>query len=455
MINANNSASAVVLIAQAKNGSVQSYAFESDGGVFVGRSANCGMQLPGDSVSDIHCRVELCDGDLWIQDWMSKQGTFVDGTAIETKTLLEPLAICNLGDYVIKVQHNRSFESPEPESNLRDEIPGNDTTGTAHYEMSIEQAASTSVSTARHIPESDCLATIDTFELPSEPEPFDFDADFPEEETYDRETVDLLRAEIADLQAALAARDAEAEQDTRDLTSCESSIQVDSSDALLSRMQDLLDEAQRSDERVELLEEMLNASELANRSEHEERNQLEGWVGEIERRIGQREEEHSAELKLLQQRLDETLGQRDQLQRKLQMAASHGTAPKQYEETLENLQQQNRALREHLDAATKENAFLLKKIENTKSEESDSLREERAAIAQERAKISRLRFELSNRLKGLDDLPKQENEVDRETALRLKTLRQHLREIHEEEKREAEQASLATRVKKLWTRVEY
>ena len=46
-------------------------------------------------------------------------------------------------------------------------------------------------------------------------------------------------------------------------------------------MQELIEEANRSDERVAILEDLLHAAEDASRSEIEERAQLEAWVGDI------------------------------------------------------------------------------------------------------------------------------------------------------------------------------
>ena len=64
-------------------GSTHQYQLHSSQGVFVGKSSNCGLQLGGDGLSDIHCRIELEDGKVWVQDWMSAEGTRVNGQAID------------------------------------------------------------------------------------------------------------------------------------------------------------------------------------------------------------------------------------------------------------------------------------------------------------------------------------------------------------------------------------
>jgi DNA repair exonuclease SbcCD ATPase subunit len=229
----------------------------------------------------------------------------------------------------------------------------------------------------------------------------------------------------------------------------------EASDQVLQRMQELIDEANRSDERVAILEELLHAAEDASRSEIEERAQLEAWVGDIEKRVGQREEEHTAELESLRNRIDKSSEQQERLQQQLRHAATSGSAPQHYEDTLENLQQTNRQLQDDLTEAQKQCRVLEQRIQQQAEEGDETVRAERAAIAQEQAKVARLRFELSSKLAAIEEMPKSENNADRETAHRIQTLRQHLREIHEQEKKEEKEASLTTRLAKLWKRTEY
>ena len=66
-------------------GSTHEFPLLPNAGVFVGRSSNCRVQLAGDGLSDIHCRIELENGKVWVQDWMSAAGTQVNGETITTK----------------------------------------------------------------------------------------------------------------------------------------------------------------------------------------------------------------------------------------------------------------------------------------------------------------------------------------------------------------------------------
>ena len=263
----------------------------------------------------------------------------------------------------------------------------------------------------------------------------------------------MLQTEIEELKAALAQVDLERCDQPRDRGSDHSL--ADGTDEVLQRMQDLIDEANRSDERVSILEEILHASEEANRSEAEERKQLAAWLGDIENRVGQREDEHMAELEMLRQRLEKSIKQQEGLQRQLKHAADGGNALKHYEETLEHLQATNKTLQEELAQSQKQRLMLGQRLAQASSEQERDLREERANIAKEHAALARMRYEISSKLADVDDLPKTLNPVDTEAAHRIQTLRQHLREIHEQEKAEEKDASLTTRLAKLWKRIEH
>jgi hypothetical protein len=405
---------AYTIIAKRSAGGQCSYRLPHGEGVFVGRSGNCGFKLPDEGIADIHCRIEYEAGKLWIQDWMSNGGTRVNGDSIWTKVEIQPNDVIAIGAHLINFSVNDAdamADSPE---------------------------------------------ICDPVEQPEdEPEElFDLEVDFFDEDDevqYDAETVAILQAEIEQLRGELAQRDAEHSID--DIAD-DTPAQQEPEDEVLQRMQELIDEANRGDERVAILEEMLHAAEDANRSEQEERHQLEAWVGDIEKRIGQREDEHLAEIGLVRERLEESVSQQKRLQRQLKNAASGGDAPKQYEESLEQLQQANQELRDALAEAQQENLSLQQRAEQSGENQEQILREERANIAQEQAKVSRLRYELTAKLAAIEELPKSESNADQETSQRIKALRQHLREIHEQEKQEEREAPLTTRLAKLWKRME-
>ena len=426
-------------------------------------------------VAEIQCRIGFEDGKLYVQNWMSAEGTRVNGQPMSEKTEVGLGDMIQVGPYEIVVEGNSpESQGIEPPSHDRnDQRPDAISRESELAEPCTEPSPKPSHTVLESFGGDDESSTADSTTLVAdstplsrdtiEPSAADFDDDFfsfDEEETYDQETVALLRAEIEDLQAALAQRDAELHCQRADGSAEPSQAAATAGgqqppDEVLQRIQDLVDEANQSDERAAMLEEMLHSSEAANRSEQDERRELEAWVSDIEKRIGQREAEHAAEVEALRNRLEESKQQQSRLQHRIQDAAFVGSAPQHYEETLENLQTVNQELEEKLAESEKRRLAAEQQLEQRIGEQDRALREERASIAKERAKVSRLRFELSSKLSAIEELPKPENQADKETTHRIQILREHLREIHEQEKLAEKEAPLTTRLAKLWKRVEY
>ena len=296
-------------------------------------------------------------------------------------------------------------------------------------------------------------------------------AGFEDDEEIDPEIVQLLKSEIEDLRIQIAERDEqiatmerlsnlETELDQSTSPAAKEAEQSTASDELVTRVDDLLAELAEHDERVETLQELLQTAEIQNQAEREERNCLESWVGEIEQRIGQRESEWQAETDALRERLDSTSQQRDQLQQQLHAVSKRigGTTGQDAvpDETLQKLQKQNAELQTALEQSHKQCVSLTRQVDRLQSEEPESVQAERAELAKQKAEVSRIRFELSKRLQDVDEAPVRENQPDGEFTHKLQALRQHLREIHEEEKLEREQRgeSLFGRISGLWKRVE-
>ena len=231
--------------------------------------------------------------------------------------------------------------------------------------------------------------------------------------------------------------------------------QVDES-VLQVRVDELLAEAQEHDERIAALSDLVEAAEYKDQSQAEERLALEAWVGEIEQRIAQREFEWQAELDALQQQLEQTKAQRDATQKEMREIASRYDAPKAYQETLERLQSENAKLQEECESSRTQCVELQRQIDSVGGQEAIDLCEERTLLAKERAEISRLRFELSQKLSDVTEMPEPQHNDDREFAMRLRTLRTELRAINEQQRLEREEKgeSLISRISGLWKRVD-
>lgn len=443
--------SAATLTAEREDGERTVHHLAPGRSVLVGTSKDCGFRLQGKRVSSCHCLLSLEDGTLWVQDWASTSGTLINGEPVTAKVVVDPTAELCVGEYQISV----SFLSSSPFGELRGHDTSDDDRHLSGEEKSADRSGVDEVERFGATAEN-MMWTQD--ELIGEGE---FQPEALDTGSFEQETIALLRDEIDALQGMLAERDAQLAElsDGADRSSANRDVEKGEEDSgiLLARLEELLEEAACGDERVVVLEEMLRAAEEANQAEQEERNQLEAWVGDIERRIIQRDDLRNAEVEGLRGRLEEAIAERERVQHQLQQAASLGDAAKCYEETLDRLQHQNKSLQDKLAEMAAERAVLTKRLESTANQHDDAMREERAAIAQERAVVSRLRCELSSKLSALEDSPKPVNQAAKDAATRLQALREHLREIHVEEQQEnrgQQEATLTGRITRIWKRLE-
>lgn len=493
------------LLIERKSASTIKHTLDPGRSVFLGRSDSCGVQISGEGVAEIHCLIDVDGNGVAIQDWASESGTRVNGQLVEDRFELSSGDRIQLGEVAIQLLSDQR-ESVEPVAATPSDSEAMDDAESTCRESSIDQdktveslpaeshAASPEslIDTETHSahslqppvvsdpidkfegwPESASDRSEPTAEEDLDPEGLDEivgnsrDADLDDweigdEETFDAETVNLLKSEIEDLRIQLATRDEQiallsAEAGGESLVPNGQSVSEHSED-LVARMDSMLAEMAEHDERVLILQELLETAELQNQAEKEERNCLENWLGEIEQRIAQRESEWKAETDGLRERLEDACKERDLVQKQLQDVAKRYNAPQAAGETLERLQQQNASLQEELEKARREAAALHSQVENASNAEPEVLQEERAQLAKERADISRLRFQLSKQLSEINEteVPEAKDQPDREFAHRLRTLREHLREIHEEEKeqREVKGESLFGRISGLWKRVD-
>lgn len=475
----------VELVAWHPTGITLPFSVRADQSVLVGKSSNCGVRLQGHDISDIHCSIGLGDGQLWVQDWTSAIGTKVNGDPVTSKTYVGQGCVIEIGSYKIQVStaNKDTLESrgSGDAKRLATSIP-------IHGEVSIKAATEHSSSKSIQPPTVSAVRAaskreispqaVPTMELQTPPGKVEqtsatvkgeglvplvhsiaaIDLLTQEDETYDRETVELLLAEIEDLRTALAQADSKQINfnDSMVDDACDSlgADDLDNSDRVLSRIQELSEEANRAEERVLLLEEMLHAAEDANRSEVEERSHLEAWVGDIEKRVGQREAEHGAELKALRERLDSVDQVNVRLQRQLQQAATGGECSDSHDgDMLEQLQLENGELQNALIDVTKDLRQLKQKFENQSEESDTALREERAKIAREHADMSRLKYEYAQKIKELEELPMSVAHADPSRQSLLEH-RQQLRDMNLEKKERHISQSLSSRLKRIWNMID-
>ncbi|HEY3833020.1 MAG TPA: FHA domain-containing protein [Acidimicrobiia bacterium] len=78
--------------------------FAVDGELTIGRGGGCTVTLPGDTyASTVHARAYHAGADLWIEDLDSTNGTFVNGTRVESPVHLQRGDKVRVGSTVLEV----------------------------------------------------------------------------------------------------------------------------------------------------------------------------------------------------------------------------------------------------------------------------------------------------------------------------------------------------------------
>jgi sigma-B regulation protein RsbU (phosphoserine phosphatase) len=80
--------------------------------VFLGRNPDCGIQLQSNMVSRRHARVFKEGDKVLIEDLGSGNGTFVNGTKIESSTVLEHEARIKLGPILLRFESDHATPAP-------------------------------------------------------------------------------------------------------------------------------------------------------------------------------------------------------------------------------------------------------------------------------------------------------------------------------------------------------
>ena len=333
------------------NGQSAGSSLEEGASLIVGQGANCGLKLIGESISPMHCILRFQDGQLHVQDWCSESGTYVDGVRIEDEVSVVPGSKLKIGNCEIHTkagnddtsvtekqptdvaQQSQSLaideNEPEITSDLEDslDVDSSPVVGPAVEETSNQKPDRRSVpeideivpglapletsaevedevatdNTASSESPTNWRRSSNTVPLPTSL-PVDLDGGFAQE------TVDLLQQELEYLQAELVERDnriAEFQQLVEGQETPQEVVGQAETEALVQRLEGLIDELDRSDQRLRTLEELLLAEQQVSQAERDERTQLEGWLSEIENRISERESEGQAEREVLTRRIHE------------------------------------------------------------------------------------------------------------------------------------------------------
>ena len=491
--------------------------FGPDGAVFqhelkpghvliVGSSAACGLRLDHRSVSGMHCSMEPDDEGIKLRDWSSDEGTFVDTSRVETEIYVQPGSEIRIADYrlvvhgvpltarrsmttdvasppPIPVQVEPADVTLEQGAFLSDEPFSSDTDRSSliHHDDIPSDAIDNSWS-SRDSSEPEWNRDFDPWDSPDEPNfshPTERDAlesHGTSASGYDRDafrddTNELLQAELEFLRAELADRDArlhDLETDSRSTIGVEpiaDTISKDEAESLVGRLEQLLIELDEKDEQIATLSDLLRDSEDAVEAADEERQQMETWIGEVERRVGQWQEEWHAERDRLKQSIDEVTEQRDRAEQQLASGgAAAAPAQSTSEEFLQQIREEYSRLKEKFLALEQDREQLQSQLENVgktdieqrlKAAVDAALREERLELAQEKAAIARLKSEVAKQQEDFESRSLRNDDDHKDSAdLRIRAFREHLREIHETDPRPVQAPSFADRMGKLWRKLE-
>ena len=467
------------LLVENPTGDRSTISLEPDAYLFAGSGSGCHVPLCGTNISPIHCMIWMeSDDTVHVQDKDTTGQTMMNGKPIKTAPMVlgDELTI---GEYRLSLTTNEvtvnatSFIQEPPSQECADVATATDTWSTNNE--AAEPMSNESVYEPEEVmpePAAELETQEDTAFAPPSPAPSPenegWDFDFaPEEDTWDamegesncqENEVQMLRMEVEQLRFELAERDAQMTQMDQPVDCDHEESHAPETEKLVMRLEELLDELQGSDDRVQQLEELLRLSDTATEAEKQERQQLENWVGEIEDRVSQRESESVAELERanqqlqfsqkriqdLETRIDKVLNSSDhvdsgavkEFQQQLQRAqAQYQQVNEENLQLKSQLEEQQRAVRAEEEFETLQQKLLEMEVNTSR---------ERAEMARQRAELEKLRHELEESSKSRTDLE--------DSNSRVRAMRLHLREVHEQEQKEKKERSLGARISRLLSR---
>ena len=434
--------------------------------VFVGSGSSCRVQVLDESVQQLHCMFQLQENNvLKIQDW-NTDATFLNDKCVSCETQVKSGDVITVGQYrltaVLDAEFHRGFAVDLLSSEDRDiaeELPD-------RTDLKDDPCGVTDEVLSFNVGDSPASEHDEVAEVGFK---YDFDADLKENSVDDSTAFESLPVggrlafdnvggasmsiEVEQLRFELADRDAQIMVLKQEIASSGQSSTVDESDTLklVSRLEDLLAELKSSDERVQGLEELLRVTEQASVAEREERLQIGKWLTEVEKRVGQREAESQAEIDSLTRQVQAAKQDAVVMQAQLASMASDNASGEKNNDALAVLNKQVEVLRASLQEAQEMNSELLKRpvisdedidLRAKMLEAKDELAKFRLEASKERAEMARRHAELESIRDELELRIQKTSRSSGESDDRLRAMRQHLRDIHDEEKAaKAEQKS--------------
>jgi hypothetical protein len=472
----------------------------------VGTSPACGVRIEGPGIAPMHCTLSCEEGLLVIDDWDTGAGTYLDGKRIARQATADPGASVQIGQFRFETAPlseestlHREDDAVEEDAvaedvvaedvvaeDAADDDAADDDAATAdpagrcgdladdtdpflpafalrHNQVTGDAGDEPSARVEPHrstADEGDVYDSPNSRQTGQQPAPYDDDVYDTQETVGGDDMAELLKIELDYLRTELAERDArvaELEQslDGGGARQDEDLPSRDEVDALAGRLEQLLEELDHSDERLKTMSELLRVSEEANVAAVEERTQMESWIGEVERRVHDWENEWHAERDSLNRRIAELTAQRDE-------AESHGGSREsteliqklrqqitQFETETADLQAERSEFEQRLQAAD------VSSIEERIQQAVDTtMREERLQLSQQRAELARERAALMRQQEELAAQPSSQGMSADVADLKIRAFREHLREIRDTEPGHRAAPTMSQRLGKLWRKID-
>lgn len=407
--------------------------------VLVGSAAGCQLRIEDENLPKHQCLVELRAGTLLLHNWGADSSITLNGQPIDGEAAMAVDDLVEFGGY-------QMVFGGGPMREVSDRGVANSSDG----DREVRQDPTFCQWVAETV-EADELAFASTprcdSPLPSEPE------------SVEAATIKLLNFEIGLLQRELDDRDATiAEMRAADPQKDLANDAEQGATICSRRVEDLLIELQLNDDRVSNLEHELRILEDVRAAELEEKQQIESWVSEIEKRIARREAEAEAEMDALTARLERERAARLASQTQADANLCAGSDADPVNDAFRVLRRDHESLREKYHQLLDRNSYLEKHVEELAAANTpeavqervhEAVRLERLQLAQERAAISRREHEIANRLKELEAQVNNEGRVH-EADARFHAFRERLKELHLEERAEYRPPSIGQRLLKMW-----
>lgn len=87
--------------------------FRGDGVITLGRSPDNDVMLLCPRVSKRHATAQIKDGELWLRDLASMNGTFLNGTAVREPVVVRAGDLVHIGDFTLTFEVGRSANVPD------------------------------------------------------------------------------------------------------------------------------------------------------------------------------------------------------------------------------------------------------------------------------------------------------------------------------------------------------